>query len=423
MADYVITFVHGTFAQGASWIQHDALLPSRARNAGEGQVLTFPFTWSGENTHAARVAAGRELAKSLEERAKQYPSARQAVVAHSHGGNIALYAARALSISDLKIVTLGAPFISAGPRPVEQALEMWAQGVFLLAATWLPLLLLFLFVIPINTDAPVCDFVHRCPFLPNLNSFIALLVLYVSGFGLCLIGQKWRRSAVLPWIINRQNWLSQELTASCSTKHKLLLVSVRSDEAMATLSLVDLLAEIPSVIIIIMMFIVRIVREVGFALDRILGLLRPFVSGLVLLLIIIPFILIPIAFSLLVIPVLFLGLIRRAGYWDDKIIDYAIARIKVTAQPIINWTDDELLTGRSWPSPIRNIVYPSRSAITSLIFQHLLQHSSLYQREDIASDICSWLLHDRWPSAALLVNTWGLQPASATADELLNHTT
>ena len=47
--------------QGANWINHDALLPSRARQLGEGRVFTFPFTWSGENTHAARLAAGHEL--------------------------------------------------------------------------------------------------------------------------------------------------------------------------------------------------------------------------------------------------------------------------------------------------------------------------------------------------------------------------
>src|SRR5262245_48060752 len=136
MIDYVITFVHGTFAQGANWINDDALLPSRVRQLAEGRVTTLPFTWSGENTHTARVAAGHELAKCLEKGAQEYPSARQAIVAHSHGGNLAIYAARAASIPNLKIVTLGTPFIHAESRRVKPALEMWMRGLLAMFVTF-----------------------------------------------------------------------------------------------------------------------------------------------------------------------------------------------------------------------------------------------------------------------------------------------
>lgn len=119
----------------------------------------------------------------------------------------------------------------------------------------------------------------------------------------------------------------------------------------------------------------------------------------------------PVAFSFFVIPALLLGIIRRAGYWDDKLSDYALASIKVTTRPNVTWGRAEMWSGRSRSalgSPIRQIVYQSRSVLTSLIFQRLLQHSSLYQREDIASDICDWLLRDRWPSSALPVSPWGV---------------
>ncbi|CAI5485043.1 unnamed protein product [Closterium sp. Yama58-4] len=54
--------------------------------------VPYPFHWSGHNTHEARVQAGKALAQLIHAVGRADPSARVHVVAHSHGGNVALKA-------------------------------------------------------------------------------------------------------------------------------------------------------------------------------------------------------------------------------------------------------------------------------------------------------------------------------------------
>ncbi|CAI7780506.1 unnamed protein product [Closterium sp. NIES-53] len=54
--------------------------------------VPYPFHWSGHNTHEARVDAGKALAQLIHAVGRADPSARVHVVAHSHGGNVALKA-------------------------------------------------------------------------------------------------------------------------------------------------------------------------------------------------------------------------------------------------------------------------------------------------------------------------------------------
>ncbi|GJP38209.1 hypothetical protein CLOM_g22676 [Closterium sp. NIES-68] len=54
--------------------------------------VPYPFHWSGQNTHDSRVAAGKALAQLINAIGKADPSARVHIVAHSHGGNVALKA-------------------------------------------------------------------------------------------------------------------------------------------------------------------------------------------------------------------------------------------------------------------------------------------------------------------------------------------
>jgi len=53
-----------------------------------------PFRWSGQNSHTARAAAASELGELLKKLTQQYPNANIYLIAHSHGGNVALYAIR-----------------------------------------------------------------------------------------------------------------------------------------------------------------------------------------------------------------------------------------------------------------------------------------------------------------------------------------
>lgn len=116
----VVTLVPGTFARDAAWTQPDSALSRALLDAG---CHVYRFEWSGRNSHRARLRAAGQLAEHLGRLIAKYPGARQFVVAHSHGGNVALHATRQVgksrdSAARVTAVTLGTPFIHARARAV-----------------------------------------------------------------------------------------------------------------------------------------------------------------------------------------------------------------------------------------------------------------------------------------------------------------
>lgn len=84
------------------------------------------FHWSGANSIEERRGAAVRLAKTLDESVAAAPEARHFIIAHSHGGNVALDARRAMSGNafNVHIVTLATPFLSIYQRmnPISQRL-------------------------------------------------------------------------------------------------------------------------------------------------------------------------------------------------------------------------------------------------------------------------------------------------------------
>lgn len=117
-APIVVTLVHGTFAKGAPWTRDGSILRKQiaAALADERQDVVFgTFDWSGRNTHRARIKAGYELADHIRKLRATCPDHKHFIVAHSHGGNVALLAHKHLP-ADLHatgIATLGTPFLYA----------------------------------------------------------------------------------------------------------------------------------------------------------------------------------------------------------------------------------------------------------------------------------------------------------------------
>ncbi|MFM9845807.1 MAG: esterase/lipase family protein [Hyphomicrobiaceae bacterium] len=109
---YQITLVHGTFGKGTAWTQEGSGLRQKLSESLRDACLNV-FEWSGRNTHRARLEAGRELAEFLDAIALRDPHARQVVITHSHGGNVALYAGRHIKNRQglARIVFLATPFI------------------------------------------------------------------------------------------------------------------------------------------------------------------------------------------------------------------------------------------------------------------------------------------------------------------------
>ncbi len=114
----IVTLVHGTFARGTAWTQDGSTLRWRiaeSLRSTADEIVFDTFEWSGRNTHRARIRAGYELADHIRKLREFSPSCRHFIVAHSHGGNVALLAHKHLppQLHALGIATLGTPFVYA----------------------------------------------------------------------------------------------------------------------------------------------------------------------------------------------------------------------------------------------------------------------------------------------------------------------
>ena len=128
---FVITIVHGTVPfrwlwdgltrlglraplDPAPWARRAAPLCKGLIEGLPGDVVFSDFHWSGANSAGARAAAAVQLQRHLEDLIRRYPDARHVVVAHSHGGNVALYALHGDTIRTRLhgVVCVSTPFIS-----------------------------------------------------------------------------------------------------------------------------------------------------------------------------------------------------------------------------------------------------------------------------------------------------------------------
>jgi pimeloyl-ACP methyl ester carboxylesterase len=129
--DTVVVAVHGTWASGAPWAQANSFLHTSLTSAFDQRLHWLNFDWSGTNSHRARHAAASELRAKLEQIATNYPKARIFVIAHSHGGNIALMALASSGRLRSRIhgvVCLSTPFVLVEPQNLEHLNNI--AGVF-----------------------------------------------------------------------------------------------------------------------------------------------------------------------------------------------------------------------------------------------------------------------------------------------------
>ncbi len=97
--------VHGTFAATSPWWQSGGNFWTYIRTI-EPELYSGsnPFSWSGQNNHAARMQGANDLVQW----AKANPASKLKVIAHSHGGNVCIAASR-LGLKIDKLILLGTP--------------------------------------------------------------------------------------------------------------------------------------------------------------------------------------------------------------------------------------------------------------------------------------------------------------------------
>jgi pimeloyl-ACP methyl ester carboxylesterase len=174
-----------------------------------------PFPWKGGNSHVARLGAAAELEQFLEETRRRFAPSDLFVVAHSHGGNVALYAADKLGSKLDALVCLGTPFIRCEPRSFPEPLIrfitmlLWAVAILSPTIPWVVIALIVLQIQNLLTKEIV------------FWVFIGMANAVVMG-GICfLIRRAIRRHRThatgpaktsSPWKFSKRNILSSPLT-------------------------------------------------------------------------------------------------------------------------------------------------------------------------------------------------------------------
>lgn len=167
-------------------------------------VTVSKFTWSGLNGLRARRNAAYRLREKLAEDLRQSPEARHFVVAHSHGGNIAMYALRVPELAERisGIICMATPFLLVRLRDPNSGLFAIHAAV-ILTLTWLGI-----FLLPFWTGFPALA--------------KAAFVIVLSPLILNLFFKTWQNNA--------RYWV-KEMEPPSLGKNQMLVAKITGDEA------------------------------------------------------------------------------------------------------------------------------------------------------------------------------------------------
>lgn len=224
--NYVVTLVHGTWARDSEWYQTNSQFCKDLAASLPGAIF-HPFSWTGKNSPTARHVAAKTLAHDLTNLVAAYPRAKHFVIAHSHGGNVALYALRDITLQPLiaGVVCLSTPFLFAQPRGLGEEGREFASGFR--NSTWTILMLLF-----VGGLAPR-SWPSNVIFLILLPMLVASLWDFLDTPPLNKIKEK-----LSQWLLARVG--TMEMPARVDTP--LLVVRTAGDEASSLLALSQFLS-------------------------------------------------------------------------------------------------------------------------------------------------------------------------------------
>jgi hypothetical protein len=237
------TLVHGTWAPHAPWAQKTSRLVLGLRERFGDATPIDALNWGGWNRVSTRSKGAELLRRHLRD-APLEDDQRRFVIAHSHGGNVALYALRdpVAAARTAGVATLATPFLVAQRRHYAKGLS--AARFTLLAAAALLLAVL------------VSGLADRLPArVPGWASGLVVLGLY----GLMLMGT-WRLAKAWDGFADR---VVDAMAFGPIARQRLLVMRSPGDEA----SIVLLSAR---VLLSIGMVLVRLLAGVSAALQRML---------------------------------------------------------------------------------------------------------------------------------------------------------
>jgi hypothetical protein len=233
-----VTLVHGTFAREADWVKDDSFLSrSILDSLGAETTLVVPFSWSGSNSHAARILAGEELRQHLHRLQSIAPSARHHIIAHSHGGNVVLYATRNRKIRNLveSVVFLGTPFIHAAPRTLSEGV----MATSIVTAVGLSFFVVFIILTYAAKYVLSILFGPIPLYIPFTDDEIMMLSIVASIWSVWRVSKRYYQhiiKSVFRYITLKQIWTVRRLYHR-PADYRTLCIYVRWDEAQLWLQL------------------------------------------------------------------------------------------------------------------------------------------------------------------------------------------
>jgi hypothetical protein len=339
---YVITLVHGTWADTRGWVAPGSVL-RRELDARLGSVVFREFPWSSAHTHAARTEAGVRLARFVRGGHTQYPEARHFIIGHSHGGVVALYAMRDAAANQVVsgIITLATPFVSTRRRrfrPYVRAITFLliaapvVAGALLLAAMWprQPVLLTWVLggaFLTVRADRPM---------------------------------SKWLIGVVRRW----QSEIIAPLEPPPIGPSRLLILCSRGDEAYGWLRAWDLVSHAPFVVAGVLLSTLGIVARV--LLQSRIEIALPIVL---------------VAVEVMAAIVVVSGLVRWPGYGREWVLPHLLVDIRAASTP------DEL--GAS--SHAAHLFDVPRPSARTERWRRRLRHKAICQTAAVAGAIADWI--------------------------------
>jgi hypothetical protein len=372
-----VTLVHGTWADTKGWVAPGSLL-RRELEHGLADVVFREFPWTSANTHAARTEAGVRLAAFIRDGHAQYPEARHFMIAHSHGGNVALYAMRDPAAREVVagIVTLATPFIRTRRRAFHRHVVSMAS--VLLAV---PLISAFLML--------------------DALSLQLLAIAWIIGAVFLIVRVE---PALSKWLIDlgrrEQHRIIAALQPPPIDPSRLLILRTRGDEASRWLKAWDVVARGPFVIAGVLLTLME-----GMSRSKVYGTLDDItllgMNGWTL------------ASSLTVagvigsVALIFSGIIRWPGYWREPLSANLLVEIGTDETPKAAGTTPH--TTYLFDAPSRSLLRGTRFGVHAALRWAGLagQFSRVTRRDLLHTAICDNLAV---VSAALDWISQGMRP-------------
>ena len=241
--DCIITLVHGTWAKKTTWIESESIISNYLKANLPGKTTIAQFKWSGKNSHHARIRASDKLVEHVLHTKKLYPNSHQFIIGHSHGGNVALYAAKNSTVKDNvnTIVCLATPFINSKTRNIGQSL-LFARWFASFYFSILSLGIMFLI------SHYLSDFIINLTSFKRDNIdliFVISTAFMTIGFGCFIFDIFSPSNSIHKYLEGLQNKFMHSISYSNISSPKIISLSMKGDEAKGYLKFLFNIAEFP----------------------------------------------------------------------------------------------------------------------------------------------------------------------------------